>query len=79
MQQLLAVAKAKKQHLLGLGLFLLLALLIWIGYEEIDLLRGTPFWPYRYLVLALLAFAVLTLVQRLYPKLERLFSRPESS
>ncbi len=67
------------RRLIGLGLFLLLALLIWVGYEQIDLLRRTVFWPYRYLVLAILAFALLTLVQRLYARLEGLRSKSQSS
>lgn len=67
------------QRLIGLGLFLLLAFVIWLGYDQIDLLRRTPLWPYRYLVLAILAFVLLTLVQRLYPLLERLLSKAESS
>lgn len=54
-----------RAHLLGLALFLLLAGLIWLGYEEIDLLRQTILWPFRYLVLALLIVLVLTGTDRL--------------
>ena len=59
------------RHLLGLALFLLLAGLIWLGYQEIGALRGTLLWPYRYLVLGIAAFALLTLANRLWGLTER--------
>ncbi len=50
---------------IGLASILVPAALIWLGYDQIDQLRGTLFWPYRYLLLALAAFLLLTGVQRL--------------
>ncbi len=58
------------RHLLGLVGVLLLSGLIWLGYEEIDLLGGSFIWPYRYLLLALAAFSVLTAIERLVHFLE---------
>ncbi len=52
------------RHYAGRLLVLICAALIWLGYEEIDLLRGSFFWPYRYLVLALAAFLLLTALNR---------------
>jgi len=66
-------------RLCGLAVFLLLTGLVWLGFEEIDRLlfglvswagyervgqvRGTLLWPYRYLVLAIIAFGSLSLIQ----------------
>lgn len=52
------------KHYGGRLLVLVCAALIWLGFDKIDLLRGTFFWPYRYLVLALAAFLLLTAVNR---------------
>ncbi|GAB5470574.1 MAG: hypothetical protein Kilf2KO_36040 [Rhodospirillales bacterium] len=62
------------KRLTGLALALLLTGLIWLGYQELGLLRGTEFWPYRYLLLALAAFLLLSLVER---ATHRIFHKPE--
>ena len=59
------MAQSITRRLFGLALFLLLAGLIWLGYDEIGLLSPTFLWPYRYLVLAIAAFLLLTGVERL--------------
>ncbi len=52
-------------RLIGLAVFLAAAALIWQGYENIGELSGGLLWPYRYLVLALAAFLLLTVINRL--------------
>jgi predicted ferric reductase len=37
--------------------------LIWLGYDNLNLLQGTVFWELRYLVLGCLAFALLSLAE----------------
>ncbi len=53
------------RHYSGRLLVLVLTALIWLGYEEIGRLGGTFLWPYRYLILALAAFLLLTIVNRI--------------
>ncbi len=59
------------RHYSGRFLVLALTALIWLGYEEIGRLGGTFLWPYRYLVLALAAFLLLTAVHRLVALIDR--------
>ncbi|MEO1191948.1 MAG: hypothetical protein AAFY02_09340 [Pseudomonadota bacterium] len=57
------------RHLFGLALALLLFAAIWFGYQELGQLGGTWFWPYRFLVLGIAGFVLLTLAQRLWQRL----------
>ena len=38
---------------------------LWLGYEYVTLLRGTPLWELRYVVLACAGFLLLTGADRL--------------
>lgn len=53
------------------GLTLLACLLIWLAYDNIGALRGTPFWELRYVVLGCAIFALLSGVERLAASLAR--------
>ncbi len=59
------MARSLVLRLIGLALFLALAGLIWLGFEQIGLLSSSFLWPYRYLILAVAAFLLLTGVERL--------------
>ncbi|MEQ8652016.1 MAG: hypothetical protein RIC87_06090 [Kiloniellales bacterium] len=53
------------RHYAGRLLVLVMAALIWLGYDNIDVIETPLLWPYRYLILALAAFLLLTVVHRL--------------
>lgn len=58
-----------RAHIIGLVLFAVLCVLVWLGYDQITVLRGTTFWEFRYLVLGVVVFLVLSLVQWLWGKI----------
>ncbi len=54
----------KLARLIAPGLTILACGLLWIGYDSIGVLRGTPLWELRYVLLGCAAFALLTLVEK---------------
>lgn len=42
---------------------------LYAGWTEIDRLRGTPFWEFRYVLLGVAAFLLLGLVEKLHGRL----------
>ncbi len=51
------------------ALTILACALLWYGYESIGVLRGTPLWELRYVLLGCAAFVLLTLVERISARL----------
>jgi hypothetical protein len=51
-------------RLIAPALTILACALLWFGYESIDILRGTPLWELRYVLLGCAAFALLTLMEK---------------
>ncbi len=43
--------------------------LLWYGYESINVLRGTPLWELRHVLLGCAGFVLLTLVERISARL----------
>lgn len=56
-------------HIIGLVLLAVLCALVWLAYDQITVIRGTVFWEFRYLLLGVVVFVVLSLVQWLWGKL----------
>ena len=56
------------RRLVGLLLFAALATLAWYGYDQLNLLRRTAFWEFRYVALGCAVFLVLSLVQVVWDK-----------
>ena len=56
-------------RLIAPGLTILACALLWIGYDSIGVLRGTPLWELRYVLLGCAAFALLTLVEKVSARL----------
>jgi hypothetical protein len=46
----------------GIAIFMAVgaAWALWVGYGQLGMFRGTPFWDYRYLIFAVSAFLVLS-------------------
>ena len=57
-------ARALRRHLPA-ALTLLACLLIWLGYDNIGLMRGTFLWELRYVALGCAAILLLTATERL--------------
>ena len=49
--------------------------LLWFGYDSVGVLRGTPLWELRYVLLGCAAFALLTLVEKVSARLGTLGRR----
>ena len=47
------------------GAALLACAALWLGYENLSLLRGTALWEFRYVVLGCAGFLLLTGAERL--------------
>lgn len=59
----------KPVHIVGLALFAVLCVLVWLAYDQVTVLRGTMYWEFRYLILGVVVFLVLSLVQWVWGKL----------
>lgn len=64
-------------RLIAPGLTILACGLLWIGYDSIGVLRGTPLWELRYVLLGCAAFALLTLVEKASARLNAWSKRHE--
>lgn len=58
----------KPVHIVGLVLFAILCVLVWLAYDQVTVLRGTVYWEFRYLILGVVVFLVLSLVQWVWGK-----------
>ncbi|MEO1223866.1 MAG: hypothetical protein AAFX92_06540 [Pseudomonadota bacterium] len=58
----------KPVHIVGLVLFAILCVLVWLAYDQVTVLRGTMYWEFRYLILGVVVFLVLSLVQWVWGK-----------
>lgn len=58
----------KPVHIVGLVLFAILCVLVWLAYDQVTVLRGTMYWEFRYLILGVVVFLVLSLVQWIWGK-----------
>ena len=58
----------KPVHIVGLVLFAILCVLVWLAYDQVTVLRGTVYWEFRYLILGVVVFLVLSLVQWIWGK-----------
>lgn len=58
----------KPVHIFGLVLFAVLCVLVWLAYDQVTVLRGTMYWEFRYLILGVVVFLVLSLVQWIWGK-----------
>ena len=59
----------KPVHIVGLVLFAILCVLVWLAYDQVTVLRGTMYWEFRYLILGVVVFLVLSLVQWIWGKI----------
>ncbi len=58
----------KPVHIVGLVLFAILCVLVWLAYDQVTVLRGTVYWEFRYLILGVVVFLALSLVQWIWGK-----------
>ena len=65
-------------RLIAPGLTILACALLWFGYESIGILRATPLWELRYVLLGCAGFALLTIVERVSARLRAWAKRGES-
>ncbi len=56
-------------RLVSPALTVLACALLWFGYDSVGVLRGTPLWELRYVLLGCIAFALLTVVERVSARL----------
>ena len=56
-------------HIVGLVLFAALCVLVWLAYDQVTVLRGTLYWEFRYLILGVVIFLVLSIVQWAWGKI----------
>ena len=56
-------------HIIGLVLFAVLCVLVWLAYDQVTMLRGTVYWEFRYLILGVVVFLVLSVVQWVWGKI----------
>ena len=65
-------------RLIAPALTVIACALLWFGYDSVGILRGTPLWELRYVLLGCAAFALLTLVERVSASLSAWSKRRDS-